>query len=46
MANIFFLLVYLGGGFVWSETHGFWSSIFWPYHLGKAVARSAQQAAE
>jgi hypothetical protein len=44
MADLFLLLVYVGGGAAWSERHGFWKSLVWPYHLGKHLAGAALPA--
>jgi hypothetical protein len=30
MADIFMLLVYVGGAFAWSRKYGFWSALVWP----------------
>jgi hypothetical protein len=38
MDTFFLFLVYLGGGFKFSETNGFWKSIFWPYYLGRKLS--------
>lgn len=39
MADWIALLIILGG--IWGSPPqwGFWKTLFWPYHLGKALAR-------
>lgn len=40
MADVFLFLVYIGGATTWDRERGFWSAMFWPYHVGAGIARN------